>query len=215
MSTLKTSASQSSIQSTASHSSIESIDSFIETFFEKLKVADDKTYTDWFQTLKMDDGKSLLDQRKELSHENKKRPSNDLGFSSPWTDDMLEDYNIYKEQSDELANKKKEFETAKTNLKQYKKRRRTNPEKLRELINDSLTKADAWCDAGVAGCKKRLDFMVKYKNVFNKHSTAGHVQQAQDNLKSATSAWTEAKTFQTQLEQLKQPEQLEQLEQLS
>ncbi|KAI0458575.1 hypothetical protein F5B21DRAFT_500468 [Xylaria acuta] len=167
---------------TSSRSSTESIDSFIT----QLNIAADDYDNDG--------GLSVLEQRKKLSHENKKRPDNDRG--SVWTNDMQKHYDKYKEQSDKITTTKKEFDKSKSKLERYQKHGAKSPQRLQELRKNSLEKAEAWSDAGVAGCKKRLSFMVKFRNVFNPKSTKGHIQQAEDNLKSARSARTAAQMLQ-------------------
>ncbi|KAI0481830.1 hypothetical protein F4859DRAFT_512964 [Xylaria cf. heliscus] len=181
------------LQHSTSQASIQSVDSFIDN----LNIDTDGEFIEWCQTLKTDDGKSLLGQRKQLSHDNKQRPENARGRSKNWSDDMKNDYEKYKEQSDDISTKKKEFDKSKEKLKKYKNRGGTEPQRLRELLNDCLTKADSWADAGVGGCKKRLKFMEKFQNVFSKASTTGHIEQAEVNLRSARLARTETRALQT------------------
>ncbi|TRX91145.1 hypothetical protein FHL15_007933 [Xylaria flabelliformis] len=194
MATLERKASESSIKSTDSKSSMDS-------FVIKLNLIANDDFVAWCQTLKMDNGKSLFDQRKEISHNNKKRPGNDRGIT-PWTNDMEQDYAAYKKESENIATKKKEFEKAQSDVDNYKKKYGTDPKILRPLLEKSLKKAQEWCDAGVEGYLKRIAFMKKFENIFNKSSTRGHIQQAENNLESARAARNEAQALQTGIDKL-------------
>ncbi|KAI0857442.1 hypothetical protein F4860DRAFT_517897 [Xylaria cubensis] len=194
MATLQSNASQSSVKSTDSGSSIDS-------FIDRLNVIASDDFVAWCQTLKMDNGKSLFDERKELSHNTKKRSSSDGGIT-PWTNDMEQDYDAYKQESKKIAIKKKELGKAQSAVDDYKDMGGTDPKILRPLLQKSLKKAQEWCDAGVEGYQKRIAFMVKFENIFNKASTRGHIEQAENNLLSAKAAWNEAQELQKDIDKV-------------
>ncbi|KAI0548055.1 hypothetical protein F4679DRAFT_585814 [Xylaria curta] len=185
------------LQRTASPSSIMSIDSFIADLNRNIL----DNFVAWCHTLKMNNGKSLFDQRKELSHNTKKRPDNDEAHHE-WTHEVEEDYNAYKIKVEKIATKKQEFKTAKLDLEDYRRNSDTNPVRLQSLLDMVLQKAEEWCNASVRGCEARLTFMAKFKNIFNKESTEGHIQQAEDNLRSARDARKMAQKYRRQLSQL-------------
>ncbi|RYC62375.1 hypothetical protein CHU98_g3857 [Xylaria longipes] len=179
-----------------SQPSTESIDSFITG----LHIPADTEFLEWCQVLQMDGdgyddrGLSVLGMRKKLSRDNKKRKANAKGHPR-WTPDMINEYQQYKAQCKEITRAKREFEKANSKLEQYEESGGTSAKKLRKLRNEALEKAEAWADAGAGGCKKRLNFMAKFRNVFDPASTTGHIQQAEDNLKSARTAKKAARMF--------------------
>ncbi|KAI1739732.1 hypothetical protein F4680DRAFT_448729 [Xylaria scruposa] len=174
----------------------------VDSFIEKLNTeVGGEEFVAWAQTLKMDNGKSLFDVRKQLSHDNKKRPEGD-GSHLAWTPEAGKDYDSYKAQSKRTATTKRDYEIAAKDFKDYRKDGGRDPQMLRSLLDKTLKKAEEWSDASVQDATERLNFMVKYEKIFDKDSTKNHIKQAQDNLRGAKTARIKARHFQTQLDQL-------------
>ncbi|KAJ2991311.1 hypothetical protein NUW58_g2559 [Xylaria curta] len=113
---------------------------------------------------------------------------------------MKADHAAYMKVSDQFKLRKSDFHAANKSLEIYRAGGIGTPSGQRRVLKQALQAAELWADTGVAACQARLDFMIKFRNVFDQESTTRHIKQAELSLLSSRTAKENAKEFQETLD---------------
>ncbi|KAM7194017.1 hypothetical protein V8F20_008113 [Naviculisporaceae sp. PSN 640] len=151
----------------------------------------------------LDTGRDILQERKMLSHQAKKRKrrvimttnwrrghqKNAAASVVKWTPIMKKDYEIYKAKVEAITNARMQAETAR--LLAEDSINRGEDITLREMkLCHAMDYQQVWFDAAIEAAKGRIEFMHKYTPLpcYTPKGDKGHIQAAESNLESAKDA---------------------------
>ncbi|KAM7216550.1 hypothetical protein V8F06_008078 [Rhypophila decipiens] len=163
-----------------------------DSYLAELKPIDDKFRRLCQDILILDTGKNILQDRKILSHDIKKRERAPILFPwrRKWTTDMDRDYSIYKAKVDHgIPLARKQAAKAKRLVEESTRRREDMAVQEMKLCH-ALDYHQVWFDAAIDAAKARIEFMHKYcpQGCFTPKGDRGHLIAAESNLNSAKKA---------------------------